>query len=148
MAHVDKKYQQLAGCSCNAVREAARTITQFYEGSLREANIKPTQFNILATLANTGPIALSQLANILSIERTGLTRNLNVLERNDWIAIQSGERDSRQRISALSENGYKQLDRAIPYWEKAQSAIAEGMGMTALAKLKKDLSSLKKTATA
>jgi len=121
------------------MRKSARKITQFYENSLREAGIKPTQFSILAALANTGPIQLSQLADRLLLERTSLTRNLNVLERNTWIDIQPGEEDSRQRVVSLSRNGYKQLDLAIPYWQKAQKAIAKDMGQDTITGLRSTL---------
>ena len=136
MTNKHSKYKQLAGCSCNMMRKSARKITQFYENSLREAGIKPTQFSILAALANTGPIQLSQLADRLLLERTSLTRNLNVLERNTWIDIQPGEEDSRQRVVFLSRNGYKQLDLAIPYWQKAQKAIAKDMGQDTMTGLR------------
>ena len=136
MTNKHSKYKQLAGCSCNMMRKSARKITQFYENSLREAGIKPTQFSILAALANTGPIQLSQLADRLLLERTSLTRNLNVLERNTWIDIQPGEEDSRQRVVSLSRNGYKQLDLAIPYWQKAQKAIAKDMGQDTMTGLR------------
>ena len=139
MSNKRRKYKQLSECSCNMTRKSARKITQFYENNLREAGIKPTQFSILATLANTGPIQLTQLANRLVLERTSLTRNLNVLERNTWIDIQPGEGDSRQRVVSLTRNGYKQLDCAIPYWQKAQKAIAKDMGQETITGLRTTL---------
>ena len=139
MTNKHRQYKQLAGCSCNMMRKSARKITQFYENSLREAGIKPTQFSILATLANTGAIQLTQLADKLILERTSLTRNLNILERNEWINIRPGEEDSRQRVVSLSSNGYKQLDHAIPYWQKAQKAIAKDMGQDTMTGLRSTL---------
>lgn len=139
MSNKRRKYKQLSECSCNMMRKSARKITQFYENNLREASIKPTQFSILATLANTGPIQLTQLADRLVLERTSLTRNLNVLERNTWIDIQPGEEDSRQRVVSLTRNGYKQLDCAIPYWQKAQKAIAKDMGQETITRLRTTL---------
>ena len=142
MSYRDKKYKQLTECSCNMMRKSARKITQFYENSLRDAGIKPTQFTILATLANTGPIQLTQLADRLLLERTGLTRNLNILERNTWIDIQPGEEDSRQRVVSLSKKGYMQLDLAIPYWQKAQNAIAKDMGQATITELRSTLNEM------
>jgi len=139
MSNKRRKYKQLSECSCNMMRKSARKITQFYENNLREASIKPTQFSILATLANTGPIQLTQLADRLVLERTSLTRNLNVLERNTWIDIQPGEEDLRQRVVSLTRNGYKQLDCAIPYWQKAQKAIAKDMGQETITGLRTTL---------
>ena len=142
MANKDKKYRQLTECSCNMIRKSARKITQFYENSLREAGTKPTQFSILAALANTGPIQLTQLADRLLLERTSLTRNLNVLERNGWVQLQTGIEDSRQRVVSLSKKGYEQLDHAIPHWKKAQKAIANEMGQDTITRLRKTLSEM------
>ena len=147
MANKDNKYKQLTECSCNMFRESARKITQFYEGSLREVGIKPTQFSILAALANTGPIQLTQLADRLLLERTSLTRNLNVLERNCWVELQTGEEDLRQRVVSLSKKGYEQLDQAIPYWKMAQKAIANKMGQDTITGLRKTLGEMTEVIT-
>jgi DNA-binding MarR family transcriptional regulator len=142
MAQIDKKYKQLTECSCNMMRKSARKITQFYENSLRDAGIKPTQFTILAALANTGELQLTQLADRLLLERTGLSRNLNILERNGWIKIRTGEEDSRQRVVSLSKKGYMQLDHAIPYWQKAQKAIAKKMGQNTMTELRSNINNM------
>jgi DNA-binding MarR family transcriptional regulator len=124
------------------VRKSARKVTQFYETALREVGIKPTQFTILAALANTGSIALSQLAEQLLLERTGLTRNLNVLERNGWISIRPDDNDSRKRVVSLSKKGYEKLDLAIPYWQKAQKSLAKYMGQDSIEELRITLDEL------
>jgi len=139
MPRKTEKYKKLTECSCNMIRKSARKVTQFYEDHLCEVGIKPTQFSILATLANTGPIQLTQLATQLLLERTGLTRNLNILERNGWVDLQIGEEDTRQRVVSLTEQGYKQLDTAIPYWEKAQKTIEKEMGRGVVSRLRKTL---------
>ena len=147
MTNKHKQYKQLTQCSCNMMRKSARKITQFYENSLREAGIKPTQFSILGALANTGPIQLTQLADMLLLKRTSLTRNLNILQRNTWIKIQPGEEDSRQRVVSLSTNGYKQLDLALPYWQKAQKSIAKDMGLDTMTELKSTLNEMTENIT-
>jgi DNA-binding MarR family transcriptional regulator len=82
------------------------------------------------------------LADTLLLERTSLTRNLNVLERNGWVELQTGEEDLRQRVVSLSKKGYEQLDQAIPYWKKAQKAIANEMGQDTITGLKKTLNEM------
>ena len=145
MARKEENYSQLMECSCNMIRRSARKITQFYEGSLRQAGIKPTQFTILAALANTGPVQLTRLADRLLLERTGLTRNLNVLVRKGWVRVQTGEEDSRQRVVSLTDEGYEQLDHAIPFWQKAQSALADEMGMETITGLRTTLNKMTET---
>ncbi len=147
MARKENNYSLLLDCSCNMIRRSARKITQLYESSLREAGIKPTQFTILAALANTGPILLTQLADTLLLDRTGLTRNLNVLERNGWVQLKTGEKDARQRVVSLTTGGYEQLGVAIPYWQKAQTAIANEIGKETISGLRKTLNEMTDTIT-
>lgn len=142
MAHEAKEYSRFLGCSCNMIRRSCRKITQFYENSLREAGIKPTQLTILATLAILGPTQLTLLADKLVLERTGLTRNLSVLERNGWVQIETGSEDSRQRVVSLTKKGYAQLDHASPYWEKAQSAVSKELGPETMSELKTSLNKI------
>lgn len=145
MATKENNYSQLVDCTCNLVRSSARKITQFYESSLREAGIKPTQFTILAALANNEPLQMSQLAGALLLERTGLTRNLNVLERNGWVNIQPGEEDSRQRVISLTKEGYNKLDEALPYWQKAQAEIGKKIGQEKISNLRTTLNQITDT---
>ncbi len=147
MTRKTEKYHQLADCSCNMIRRSARKITQIYERNLRQAGIKPTQFTILAALANSGPVQLTQLAEQLVLERTGLTRNLNVLERNGWVQIDTGMNDSRQRMVSLSKMGYAQLDQAIPYWQQAQATIADLLGRGQMIDLRATLDQITEGAT-
>ena len=139
-----EKYQQLNDCTCDLMRRTARSITQFYDGFLNQAEIKSSQFSILGALANTGAITVSELAKTVNIERTGLTRNLAILERNGWVQIQISAIDSRQRIVSLSEDGYKQLDRAIPYWEQAHEIISASIGANPQAGLLQSIKSIMK----
>lgn len=142
MAIKENDYSQLLDCTCNLVRSSARKITQHYESSLREAGIKPTQFTILAVLANNEPLQMSQLADALLLERTGLTRNLNVLERNGWVSIQTGKEDSRQRVISLTEEGRDKLHDAMPYWQNAQAKIEKQIGSEKLTKLRTTLNQI------
>lgn len=144
MDRIEEKYQQLTDCTCSMVRRSARSITKYYDAALRDTGIKSTQFFILGTLANTGVLPLTKLAESTGLDRTGLTRNLNILERNGWVTIQAGEEDSRQRVVSLSDKGYEQLDYAIPYWEQAQNMINKEMGVMVISELQQTLGNMNK----
>ncbi|PHR91694.1 MAG: transcriptional regulator [Robiginitomaculum sp.] len=142
MTKTNDRYELLADCSCNMLRKTARKITQFYEHALRDVGIKPTQFTILAALANKGPMQLTMLADKLLLERTGLTRNLNVLVRNGWVSIEAGETDLRQRVITLTDDGFEKLDAAYPYWHKAQISVERKMGQSKISELRSNLQEL------
>ena len=116
-----------AACTCAALRQAARAVTQLYDGALRPAGLKATQFTLLATLAQTGGLPLTRLAAALVMDRTTLTRNLKPLLAKGLVRVDHGE-DQRVRRIALTEAGKGALERAIPLWRTAQSRLVDALG--------------------
>lgn len=58
------------------------------------------------------------------MDRTSLTRSLELLKRQDLIQIESSS-NRRKRIVTITSNGRAQMNKAFPLWEKAQSIIME-----------------------
>ena len=71
---------QLEECTCLAVRQPARHVTQFYDQYLAPAGLRTTQFSILAKLKRQGPMTINVLADQLVMDRTTLGRNILPLE--------------------------------------------------------------------
>jgi DNA-binding MarR family transcriptional regulator len=109
------------------LRKATRAVTQLYDRHLRPSGLKGTQFSILAVLANTGPSRLSRLAEVLVMDRTTLSRNLEPLERDGLVSVTSGK-DRRTRQVALRPRGRKALAGALPLWEAAQEQVLRELG--------------------
>ena len=61
-------------CSCLAVRQAARYITQFYDRCLAAAGLRTTQYGVLSKLKRQGPMSINTLAAELVVDRTTLGR--------------------------------------------------------------------------
>ena len=125
--HMDNKYTKLKECACAALRQSSRIITQHYEAKLKIVGLTSAQFNIMAVLINLGPLPVSQLATALGQDRTGLTRNLAIMEKNGWVQFQSGK-DQRVKEVSLTRDGTTKLDAAIPLWQEAQHSILEHIG--------------------
>lgn len=109
-------------CRCLAARRKARAITRLYEKKLRPHGLHATQFSILAVLALNGPTPLSELAELLGLERTTLTRSAALLERNRWLAAAPSE-DLRQHPLRLTGTGRRKLESAFPAWKEAQDLV-------------------------
>lgn len=112
------------GCHCLAARQKAREITRLYEENLRPHGLRATQFSILAALAQTGSKPISELADLLGLERTSLTRSASVLERDGWLESLEWE-DARLRPLRLTERGRRKLEEALPAWKEAQDLVEE-----------------------
>jgi DNA-binding MarR family transcriptional regulator len=134
------KCQQVARqCACFNLRKATRAVTQLYDEVLRETGIRVTQLTLLVAAYLSGEMPISQMAEVLVMDRTTLTRNLRPLEGQGLIAIRSGA-DRREKLVTLTTRGRAMVSKALPLWEQAQHQIIEGLGQGRFDSMLKDLS--------
>jgi DNA-binding MarR family transcriptional regulator len=94
---------------------------------LRPTGLHSSQFTILQVLSRMGELSQGQLAEVLAMDSTTLTRTLAIMRRNGWITERRGD-DRRQRWLQLSRAGETQLKRATPLWEQAQAQLRAQLG--------------------
>jgi DNA-binding MarR family transcriptional regulator len=128
-------------CACYKVRKAARAVTNLYEAVLRPMGLRATQFSLLMATRVMGPVTVVKLAQVMVMDRTTLTRNLQILEKRGLITIQPGE-DRREREVSLTALGMEVLAQAVPLWEEAQDRVRKGLGEERLQNLLGDLSEM------
>lgn len=109
-------------------------MTQHYEASFRGTGLRATQFTLLATLAQTGPLPLTELATMLGLERTSLTRNLRPLEKKGLVRTMADD-DQRVRRIAITKKGENAALAALDAWNQAQSTVEEVLRSTGIDKL-------------
>jgi len=114
-------------CMCTSFRRASRALTQLYDGALHPLGLRATQFTILQVLSLAGEVSQGELAQILAMDSTTLTRTLRIMGREGWIAERRGE-DRRERLLRLAKAGRYQFNRALPSWEKAQAQLGRQLG--------------------
>jgi DNA-binding MarR family transcriptional regulator len=114
-------------CMCASLRRASRAITQLYEQAVSPAGLSATQFTILQTLSLAGEITQGELARILAMDSTTLTRTLAIMTRSGWITKRRGKdrREWRMRPSTAGKTLFK---RALPHWQKAQTKLRRQLG--------------------
>ena len=118
------KYRLLQSCKCFKMRKASRLVTQYYDMKLKPCNIKITQFSILSRLASGDSKTLNALSDDLFMDRTTLTRSLDILCKARLIKNVKVE-DARKRVVKLTEKGFDVLDEAIPLWKEAEEEILD-----------------------
>ena len=123
-------------CLCLAARRASRAITREFDQALRLHGLRATQFTLLAALHLGGPRSIGGLAELLSADRTTLTRNLAVAEQHGWVTLRTDGDDARSRIAAITTKGSRVLKDALPAWRDTQQRLAEAIGAQAAASLR------------
>ena len=125
-------------CNWLAIRQAARHVTQLYDGHLAPAGLRTTQFSLLARLDRVGPLPINELASGLVMDRTTMGRALRPLEREGLLEIGPGP-DGRTRAVGLTAAGKRRLKEAMPLWRDAQRAFEAGYGAKQAAELRSAL---------
>jgi DNA-binding MarR family transcriptional regulator len=130
-------------CTCGELRKAARAITLLYDNAFKSTGLLSTQFNVLQAIYNIDSIRISDLANKLGMDRTTLTRNLSVLERQGFIKISQGK-DQRTRIVTATQKGRSAVSKTILLWNEVQRKVKQEMGENSWRELMQNLGQLVK----
>lgn len=128
-------------CTCFNVRRAARAVSQIYDDALEPCGLRINQFSLLGAVESTGPTPVSDLAHLLELDRTTLTRNLKTLEKIGLISISPGQ-DKRERLVAATPDGIAIMVRAKPLWRQAQDRITDQLGADRWRRITDDLDAL------
>lgn len=133
-------------CVCHNLRKTSRAITQFYDKVLAPSGINSTQLALLRRISIGNSSTVSQISKEMCMDRTTLTRSLELLKRQDLIQIESSS-DRRKRIVTITSKGATRINKAFPLWEKAQRVIMEKFRKGNWREIKMGLSDLSKIAT-
>ena len=129
-------------CVCQALRRAARKVTNRYEAALKPVGLKAGQFTILAALMRDHHLPLGALARGLGMDRTTLTKDLRPLERRGLVASVADESDARIRGLRLTDAGRAVLQEAFPLWRAAQDESHARVGADSWAEIRRTLDRL------
>ena len=105
-------------CLADKVRLLSRVITSTYDEVLRPLSITTSQMNVLAVTAKYEPASPSQVGQWLHMEKSTLSRNVELLRKHGWIEITPGRGRSHQL--RLTARGKRVMEQGMPLWEKAQ----------------------------
>lgn len=125
--YTDIDYTQI--CVCANLRKKTRVVTQLYDKVLEPTNLKITQYSMLANIAKHKAVSVSQLGNILLLDQTTITRNVNLLKKNGYVAITQDSQDGRSKIISLTTTGLEKLNEAAPIWMDLQKKIIHDIGL-------------------
>ena len=104
-----------------------RALTQLYDDQLLPSKLRVTQFSLLRMLAREGTTRISELAQLLLLDRTALSRTLDPLVKRGLVSVVPG-RDAPRREVSLTGAGEQAIHAAGPHWKRAQERVANFLG--------------------
>ena len=115
------------GCTNLKLRQLSRLVSRHYDAFVAPTGLKNTQYSLLSHVALAGPIRPSDLAQRMRIDASTLTRNLQPLIVQGWLALGPGE-DARSRLVSVTETGRAKRAEGQRAWKQAQLALNERPG--------------------
>ncbi|HEV3445192.1 MAG TPA: MarR family winged helix-turn-helix transcriptional regulator, partial [Gemmataceae bacterium] len=128
-------------CIAVRLRMLNRVVTNLYDDSLRHLGLKISQLNILVVTAKLGLAQPAKVCDILQLDTSTLSRNVERMRARGWLEVVPGE-DARTQPFRLTAKGKRLLERAVPAWEEAQSQALEFLGDDGITLLSKAASKL------
>ncbi|MDF2802937.1 MAG: MarR family transcriptional regulator [Anaerocolumna sp.] len=117
----------ISKCTCRNIRMTARVTTQYFDKIFQKAGIKAAQFALLSDISSHGTISINELADILLMDQTTVTRNIENLRKLNYVHIEPGK-DLRKKYVSISRNGQDKLKEAMPLWIAAQEFLVKEIG--------------------
>jgi DNA-binding MarR family transcriptional regulator len=130
-------------CVSNQLHQTARAVNRVYSEELRAVGLNRGQFSILAHLNSLKSSQLTELATLLFMDRTTLSRNLKPLEAKWLVRVTPGVDDRRARWVELTDEGQQLFTAAIERWRNAQKRILDSFGSDNWLQLESDLEILR-----
>jgi DNA-binding MarR family transcriptional regulator len=120
-------------CLCGNIRMAARALTGVYDEFLSPAGITANQLAVLWCVVAREPVPMREVAEVLVMDKTTVSRNLAGLLELGFIVCRPGP-DARVKLVSCTAKGHKAFTTAVPLWKRAQAAIERKLGRSAFAK--------------
>lgn len=132
-------------CACANLRKAARIVTQAYEKKMAPTGLKVTQYYMLVNIAQHRNISISQLGEIMLLDQSTVTRNVNILKESGYVRITRDINDSRTKSVSITGDGLAKIEEATPIWSQLQGKVENGIGKETYSELLETLKQLQKS---
>lgn len=125
----------LQGCTHLKLRRLGRVVARHYESQLAGSGLHINQYSLLSVVVKLGPIGLGELAAVLRLESSTLSRNLQPLVAQGLVEVKIGGDDARSRQAVATAAGRAARSEAQRMWKQAQLALNERLGAERVATL-------------
>ena len=122
-------------CLAARVRLLNRAVTRIYDAALRPHGLTIAQLNLLTSIADRQPAPAGEVAQLLSMEISTLSRNARLLQGERLIQIEHAEHGNG-RLLTLTDAGAEKLAELRPAWRAAQQQAQELLGDDAARSIK------------
>lgn len=116
------------GCTNFKLRKLMRRVAHHYDNEMSKCGLKTTQYSLLSHVLKLGPIRPGELAQVMAMDASTLTRNIKPLVDAGWIEVAAGS-DARSRTITITDAGRDKRHEAQRRWKTAQESLNQLLGV-------------------
>lgn len=124
-------------CAATRLRALTRFVSGVYDDLLRPLDLKVSQLNILVLLATLDSARPAQLCELLCLDASTLSRNVDRMRARGWLERTPDQEDARAHSVRVTEAGKELLRRAMPLWKRGQEKVEVALGKQNLEAIRK-----------
>ena len=121
-------HHEVLNCAGFNLRAATRSLTRRYDAALAPAGILSTQFSLLNFVEGKEPRGIAELAEVMEMDISTVTRNLAPLSKTGLITVAPSASDGRRKEVRITARGRRALAKARPLWLRAQDETLHKLG--------------------
>lgn len=123
----ERMARMLQSCIAGRTRLLNRLISGIFDDALRPVGMRNGQLTMLCMVGYLGRVKPHELQPLLQMDASTISRNLKRLKKKGWVKTAPAE-DDRSHYVMLEPAGLEQVERAMPFWERAQERAEESLG--------------------
>lgn len=115
------------GCTNLKLRQLTRAVGAHFDTVVGQCGLKGTQYSLLSHVVKLGPLRPVELARVMKVSPSTLSRNLQPLLDAGWLTTCRGI-DGRGHLVVATPAGCAKRSEAQMRWREAQEAINRCLG--------------------
>ncbi len=112
----------------------SRLISGIYDDAMSGVGLKVSQFTVLVAVVNREGARPSELAKVLAMDESTLSRNVERMCARGWLRLEP-DTDRRSHRIEMTEKGMALIRKAYPAWQNAQAKVKSSLGADGVAAL-------------
>jgi DNA-binding MarR family transcriptional regulator len=119
-------------CLAVRVRIVARSVSAIYDQAVASHDVTIAQVILLATLSEAGPCAPRKISEILQLEKSTVSRNLDLLMQRGLVEAVTSDGKGVREVG-MTAAGVEKIKAVLPAWRAAQKEASHLLGQDGVA---------------
>ncbi len=123
--------------------QANHALYKEFDGHVRAAGLTSIEWRVLATLHDGEPLTISQLADEVLSKQPTVTKLVQRMGEQGWLALQDDPTDQRRTLVAVTAAGRRLVKPLVAQARQHETRVLRSLGSTEKAALRQLLEKLR-----